>query len=112
MKTTTEPVIQLRDIPRYFGGGSNGRGMTADFHFDHALDALIALTGRWREDTAVKLITGQLKDALGELLDAACDFGGCIPDGVDGGIDNWEDDVLFEVTGYRRKTSDENHPIG
>ncbi len=95
--TTTEPLIQLCEIPGFFGGE-----MVADYRFDHAVEALVALTGRSEEDPAIRLILGQLWEARGDLLEQACNFGRCIPDGVDSGIDEWDDDVLFEVTGHRR----------
>ncbi len=103
--TSTEPVIRLSQIPRYFGGGYHpeGSGTRADYEFDHALEALIALTGRGEDDPAVRLIVGQLEDSVGDLLNMACDWGMCIPEGLGGmGIDTSDDDVLFEVTGHRR----------
>jgi hypothetical protein len=99
------PVIKINEIPRYFGGGEfpEGSGTTADYRLDHALEALIALTGRGDDDPAIKLIVGRPEDAHGELLSMACNFGSCVPDDQPLGIDEWDDDVLFEVTGHRRK---------
>jgi hypothetical protein len=98
--TTTAPnaAIPLHEIPRYFGGGTS-----ADHLFDHAVDALIALTGRGKDDAAIQLIVGELEHQHGELLEMACNFGRCIPDSQLGlGIDEWDDEVLLEVTGRRR----------
>jgi hypothetical protein len=105
MTTTKEPLIQLHEIPRYFGGGAwpEGSGTATDYEFDNALRALVALTGRGKDDPAVHLIVGQLEDAVAELLQMACNWGSCIPEGHHGvGIDEWDDDLLFEVTGHRR----------
>jgi hypothetical protein len=105
MTAETKPVIELQDIPRYFGGGllGEGDGTDADYRFASALDALVALTGRGEDDPAVKLITGLIDDAHADLLSMACNYGRCIPDGTGDGLDEWDDDVLFEVTGHRRK---------
>ena len=103
-RDSTKPVIRLAEIPRYFGGGDpEGSGIVADYQYDHALEALIALTGRGKDDAAVKLIDMALGDALADLLEAAFNWGRCVPDGQSSmGIDDWDDEVLFEVTGHRR----------
>jgi hypothetical protein len=106
MTTATEPVIGLHEIPRYFGGGwTENEGADADGRFDRALEALVALTRRGQDDPAISLIAGHLEDAHGDLLVMACNWGRCIPDGLGSGTDEWDDDVLFEVTGHRRKRS-------
>lgn len=103
MTKTTEPVIRLEDIPQYFGGGCNEKGGTeADHCFWSAVKALVALTGRDEKDPAIRFILGQMEDAHADLLSQACTYGRCIPDGTGDGLDEWDDDILFEVTGYRR----------
>jgi hypothetical protein len=107
MTTATEPLIEIHEIPCYFGGGWPDIGRSAaDVKFGTALDALVALTGRSKEDDpAIRLIVDHLYDAFGELLDNACNFGRRIPDGLDSGIDEWDDDTLETITGHRRKRS-------
>jgi hypothetical protein len=103
MTTATEPVITLQDIPAYFGGGwnENREGTGADRRYDYAVRALAALTGRDEDDPALRLIVGEMEDAHGELLFEACNFGRCIPDGTGDSIDEWDDDTLEAITGYR-----------
>jgi hypothetical protein len=101
--TDDTPAIEIHKIPVYFGGGRPENTRTlADLDFHLALDALVALTGRPEKDPAVRLILSHLDVALAELLSNACDFGRCIPDGLDRGIDEWDDDTLEAITGYRR----------
>jgi hypothetical protein len=107
-KKMPEPVIGLNEIPRYFGGGSpEGAGTLPDINFDHAVDALVALTGRTKQDPAIRLILIQHGDAFADLLDMTCSYGRCIPDGQPAGIDEWDDDTLEAVTGYRRVPREE-----
>jgi hypothetical protein len=102
--TQTKPVIGMDEIPLFFDGGwPECHGTLADTQFDSALNALVALTGRGDKDPAVHLIVRPLEDALGDLINAACEWGRCIPDGMDSAVDNMDDDVLFDLTGYRRK---------
>jgi hypothetical protein len=98
---TTKPLISIMRIPRYFGGNGDN-GTIADILQRDAMAALVALTGRDENDPAVKLILHQLEDAQANLMDMACEWGRCIPDGLASGIDEWDDDVLLEVTGYSR----------
>jgi hypothetical protein len=102
MTATETPLINMSEIPGYFGGGLNSGGCAADRRFERALEAMIALSGRTTDDAALRLIVRQIEDAHGDLQDMAFEWGRIVPAGMDGGLDEWEDDDLARVTGHRR----------
>jgi hypothetical protein len=100
-----QPRIAMGDIPAFFRGGLDDRSESeSDRQFGEAVAALVALTGRPDDDPAVRVVLAQIEETKASLLSDACAFGRCIPDGQPHGIDEWDDDVLEAVTGYRRKS--------
>jgi hypothetical protein len=93
----TTPKVEVWKVPAYFGGKKGPH----EYDFDHAVDALVALSGRRESDAAVRLIVQALYEAHGDLMERSYSFGQCVGDRVDaaGGIDNWPEDVYLELTG-------------